>query len=76
MKAQTQKSHSGLMSAISTHETAEKTDENATRYVAFVFFTRNPVATFVRIPQTTVGRKRSEVCRGERDCTSWKLDTN
>ena len=51
-------------------------EDPATRYDAFVFLTRKPVATFVRIPQTTVGRNRSDVWRGLRCWISWKLETS
>jgi len=52
---------------------AENSELAATRYEAEVFQTRKPVMILARIPQTTVERKRREVCRAERLSISWKL---
>jgi hypothetical protein len=68
-----QKLHPGFTTAMSAAAMAEQMEEPATRYEAFVFLTRNPVAMLAPIPQTTVGKKRKDVCRAERFCTSWKL---
>jgi len=62
------------MSAIKRHATQENCELLATRYEGGVFRTRRPVRMLVMTPQTTVGRKRTEVWRAERDWISWKLE--
>lgn len=61
MNAADQYIQSGFESAMSRQANAEKMDDMPTKYDAGVFFTRYPVATFVRKPQTTVGMSRREV---------------
>mgnify|MGYP003640513526 CR=1 FL=1 len=71
--AHAQNDQSGGTIAIRVQASAEKADETATRYSAAVFRTRRPVMMFVRIPQTTVGRKRRDVSRAPRCWISSKL---
>jgi hypothetical protein len=68
--AAAQNDHDGLRSAIKIHETDENIDETATRYLADVLRTSRPVITFVKTPQTTVGRSRREVWSGDWFCIS------
>lgn len=61
INAADQYTQSGFKSAMSRHATADTMDDMPTKYDAGVFFTSNPVAMFVRKPQTTVGMSRTEV---------------